>query len=214
MLINEVVQKFYPIDGGSKFGPEVEELGRQLDRIYNQGGRWNIEGVEPTMGEVAELYDVYKHIVWDGVSYSAITTNSKNVSEILKKLGFKVKEQGAGWTLSEQAGSVNKQVYKVTGIQTVFARTEEDAEMIMSEEDFGDLTDVSWEQDDVEFTADGRGNDRVNVTYIVTGLLEIDVPVGVEKDSLKKVREMEAKGEFDIGELIDTEYELVSSVPA
>ena len=79
----------------------VQALGKELDRIYNQGGSWNINGISPTMGEVAELYDVYKHIVRDHVAKENITTISQKVADILKSLGFKVKEQGIGWCLTE-----------------------------------------------------------------------------------------------------------------
>ena len=79
----------------------VQALGHELDRIYNQGGSWTINGIRPTMSEVAGLYDVYKHIVRDHIDKSKITTISQTVSDILKSLGFKVKEQGVGWCLTE-----------------------------------------------------------------------------------------------------------------
>lgn len=103
MLINDVISKVYPIKEAASGSAAIKRLGAELDRIYNSGGSWKIEGIDPTMGEVAELYDVYKNIVHDHVDPNKITTISKNVSDILKALGFNVVEKGIGWSLKEES---------------------------------------------------------------------------------------------------------------
>ena len=100
MLINTVIKNLYPIQE-SKSDGAIKKLGEYLDGVYNKGARWGYNGIEPTMGEVSELYDVYKHIVHDKVDLPNITTISKNVSDMLKAFGFNVVEQGVGWALSE-----------------------------------------------------------------------------------------------------------------
>ena len=122
----------------------VQNLGKELDRIYNQGGSWKINGINPTMSEVAELYDVYKHIVHDHVTLKNITTISKNVSDILKSLGFNVKEQGVGWCLSE---AVNRKLYSFNDLP-------EWAKPIVRDE-FGEeqkYLDLYFDRDFVELT--------------------------------------------------------------
>ena len=103
MFIDDVIKKVYPINLRESKGTDkaVQNLGRELDRIYNKNGRWNIDGTELTMAEVAELYDVYKWITKDHVKFENIETVSKNVAKCLKALGFNVVDQGIGWALSE-----------------------------------------------------------------------------------------------------------------
>lgn len=103
MLIDKVISNIYPIYEASDPGIDhaVEGLAQQLDRIYNQGGKWKISGINLTMGEVAELYDIYKNIVHDHVDINKITTISQNVKDSLIALGFNVKPQGVGWALTE-----------------------------------------------------------------------------------------------------------------
>lgn len=103
MFIDEVISEIYPIKEATDpdFDSAVESLAQQLDRIYNQGGKWSIAGINLTMGEVAELYDIYKNIVHDHAYINKITTISKNVKDSLITLGFNVKPQGIGWVLTE-----------------------------------------------------------------------------------------------------------------
>ena len=79
----------------------VVELGYALDKIYNQFGEMEIAGIKLTPSEVSELLSIYLSIVKDHASYSSITTISQKVHDVLKALGFNVKEQGVGWVLSE-----------------------------------------------------------------------------------------------------------------
>jgi uncharacterized protein (UPF0297 family) len=99
MLINTVIKNLYPIQE-SKSDGAVKNLGEYLDGVYNKGARWGYNGIEPTMGEVGQLYDIYKNIVHDHVALKDITTISKTVSDMLKAFGFNVVEQGIGWALS------------------------------------------------------------------------------------------------------------------
>ena len=101
MLINDVIKKVYPVYESKDADVATQALGKELDRIYNHGGTWTINGISPTMSEVGELYDVYKNIVHDHVKLSDITTISKTVRDILDSLGFNLKEQGTGWALTE-----------------------------------------------------------------------------------------------------------------
>ena len=100
-VLETVIKKFYPIKESNNTNAAVKSLGQYLDGVYNKGERWSVNNISPTMGEVAELYDVYKNIVHDHVDLKAITTISKNVSDILKSFGFNVVEDGVGWALAE-----------------------------------------------------------------------------------------------------------------
>lgn len=79
----------------------IKNLGTYLDNVYNHQARWKIGKINPTMGEVTQLYDVYKHIVHDKINPCEITTISQNVSDALKYFGFKVVEKGIGWRIGE-----------------------------------------------------------------------------------------------------------------
>ena len=80
----------------------IKNLGEYLDNVYNNHARWKIgKNINPTMGEVTQLYDVYKYIVKDKVNPCEITTISQNVADALKYFGFKVKTQGVGWVIAE-----------------------------------------------------------------------------------------------------------------
>ena len=104
MFIDEVIKQAFPIyeaDGEYNNQAAVKKLGDELDRIYNRKGKWSIEGIELTMGEVAQLYDIHKNIVKDHVELDRIETVSKSVSDVLKRLGFHVEPSGTGWKLAE-----------------------------------------------------------------------------------------------------------------
>lgn len=80
----------------------IKNLGKYIDDVYNNGSRWKIgKSINPTMMEVTQLYDVYKYIVHDKVKPCEITTISQNVADALKYFGFKLKEQGIGWVITE-----------------------------------------------------------------------------------------------------------------
>jgi hypothetical protein len=101
MFIDSVINHIYPINESSGQSEPVKSLGKYLDNIYNKGGSWQINNINPTISEVEQLYDIYRNLAHDHVAPDKITTISSNVMEILKALGFKVIPDGVGWKLSE-----------------------------------------------------------------------------------------------------------------
>jgi len=215
MFINSVLSTIRPIYESSKvpakYKNAVDTLGDYLDGVYNKNKRWETFGISPTAAEVAELYDVYKHLVHDGVNLSDIETISQTVHDMLAAFGFNLKEKGVGWVLSEEAAPKKtfKLTYKVSGIYDVYSRTEETAEMDIQDASFGDLIDVTWEQDSVEFTMDGRREDLVHVTYVVSGTTE-PIFVKSENEQLAKKQAEQILSTEDFGPIEDIEFECIS----
>lgn len=175
----------------------LKNLSDYLYDVYKNGGSWSRNNISPTASEVAELYDVYKYIVHDHVDIKDITTIRQAVHDLLVYFGFKLKNKGVGWNLTEADDNASyKLTYKVTGIYDVYARTEEEAEMNIQDEDFGDLYEPTWSKEDVEFTMDGKRNDLVHVTYEVTGTEPVFVKAESVEDAKRSAEQILSAEDF------------------
>jgi len=104
MFIDDVIRYVYPLDEAAGYDNDsaVKKLGAELDRIY-RGGEMKISGISLTPALCSELRDDYQAIVKNSVDLDQIETISKDVSGVLKSLGFNVVSSGTGWKLAESA---------------------------------------------------------------------------------------------------------------
>lgn len=195
---------------------KYEDLVRKV--LDNQGDMMDLDcmvAVSKVLGRNIS-YEEYSMIngtdMFDDMGLFNATEREKPVfeailsGEVRNQYDWESYQEAHEEALAQEDGKTYSLSYEIEGYYSTSARTEEEAEYNIQEEDFGDLSDIEWEKEDVEETCDGQRNDRVNVVYKVTGRFEVEVTAPDRK--LAEEKGKDAVFEADFGELEDIDSNL------